>query len=494
MRLFTALLLFAALTATGNAQSTKKIGDFPEALTLDAADIFLLTVNPGGTPLSKHAKLSTLQTLLDGRTGTLAGKTISGSNNTFSNIPYSALTGAPVAGTDYLAPNGNGSSLTGLTKAQVGLGNVDNTSDADKPISAATQDAMDDKADAAALTSHTGNTSNPHNVTKSQVGLGNVDNTSDANKPISTATQTALDAKTARVTTTVDNTITRFDGTSGGQQGSALIIEDAAITPQGFVRITPDDGTTANMGIVLGRKGTGPALVVGAAPDGTTTGGNARGDGAVDLGVLHTAADHAATGQYSFRAPMGEVCNALGAVAILGAARWNYAVSIGRQCNANQQYTYTAGYQSAATNYGQSTHASGQFSAQGDAQRTQWTARKVTTNNTPTDVALDGNTTYFVIPIGNVIFGTARIVGTKADGTALSTFERQFRAKRVGSTSSLVGSVTTIGADHEDNASTDVAITVNDSDETIRITVTGIASETWRWVVGFEGVQMAAGT
>jgi hypothetical protein len=32
-------------------------------------------------------------------------------------------------------------------------------------------------------------------IDKSEVGLGNVDNTSDANKPISTATQAALDAK-----------------------------------------------------------------------------------------------------------------------------------------------------------------------------------------------------------------------------------------------------------------------------------------------------------
>ena len=36
---------------------------------------------------------------------------------------------------------------------------------------------------------------NPHNVTKSDVGLSNCDNTSDANKPISSATQTALDNK-----------------------------------------------------------------------------------------------------------------------------------------------------------------------------------------------------------------------------------------------------------------------------------------------------------
>ena len=42
---------------------------------------------------------------------------------------------------------------------------------------------------------HLSNTNNPHSVTKSQVGLGNVDNTSDLNKPISTATQTALDGK-----------------------------------------------------------------------------------------------------------------------------------------------------------------------------------------------------------------------------------------------------------------------------------------------------------
>lgn len=53
----------------------------------------------------------------------------------------------------------------------------------------------------ATLTSHTGNTSNPHSVTKAQVGLGNVDNTSDASKPVSTATQTALDLKANAATT-----------------------------------------------------------------------------------------------------------------------------------------------------------------------------------------------------------------------------------------------------------------------------------------------------
>lgn len=80
-----------------------------------------------------------------------------------------------------------------VTKAQVGLGNVDNTSDADKPVSTATQAAIGLVQDY--LDAHEANHSNPHQVTKAQVGLGNADNTADLDKPISTAVQTALDGK-----------------------------------------------------------------------------------------------------------------------------------------------------------------------------------------------------------------------------------------------------------------------------------------------------------
>lgn len=45
------------------------------------------------------------------------------------------------------------------------------------------------------LSKHTSDYENPHHVTKAQVGLDNVDNTSDINKPISTATQNALNLK-----------------------------------------------------------------------------------------------------------------------------------------------------------------------------------------------------------------------------------------------------------------------------------------------------------
>ena len=48
-------------------------------------------------------------------------------------------------------------------------------------------------------------------VTKGDVGLGNVDNTSDANKPVSTATQTALDGKLATSLKGVANGLAELD-------------------------------------------------------------------------------------------------------------------------------------------------------------------------------------------------------------------------------------------------------------------------------------------
>jgi hypothetical protein len=109
----------------------------------------------------------------------------------------SATTAESAAAAGIASHTSNTSNPHAVTKTQVGLGSVDNTSDINKPVSTAQQAALDAVATTAAgnLAAHTGNTTNPHAVTKTQVGLSNVDNTSDANKPISTATQTALNLK-----------------------------------------------------------------------------------------------------------------------------------------------------------------------------------------------------------------------------------------------------------------------------------------------------------
>lgn len=87
-----------------------------------------------------------------------------------------------------------------LTKTDVGLENVDNTSDLNKPISIATQEALDDKVDKTITVNGQPLSANV-NITKTNIGLGNVDNTSDLNKPISIDTQSALDTKVDKSTT-----------------------------------------------------------------------------------------------------------------------------------------------------------------------------------------------------------------------------------------------------------------------------------------------------
>ena len=100
-----------------------------------------------------------------------------------SNVDNTSDANKPVSTATQTALNGKANTVHTHTKSEVGLANVDNTSDLLKPISTATQSALNSKA----------NTSHTH--TKSEVGLSNVDNTSDLTKPISTATQTALNSK-----------------------------------------------------------------------------------------------------------------------------------------------------------------------------------------------------------------------------------------------------------------------------------------------------------
>ena len=71
----------------------------------------------------------------------------------------------------------NKSNPHGVTRDQLGLGNVNNTSDADKPVSTAQATAIADAKAAGTnaqtnLTTHMQNMSNPHGVTRDQLGLG----------------------------------------------------------------------------------------------------------------------------------------------------------------------------------------------------------------------------------------------------------------------------------------------------------------------------------
>lgn len=89
-------------------------------------------------------------------------------------------------------------SSVNLTSTDIGLGNVDNTRDLDKPISTRVSAALNEKVDKSIKVN---NKSLAQDVVieKSDIGLGRVDNTGDMEKPVSNAVQQALDDKVSKV-------------------------------------------------------------------------------------------------------------------------------------------------------------------------------------------------------------------------------------------------------------------------------------------------------
>ncbi len=146
--------------------------------------------------------------------------------------------------------------VAGITKAMVELGSADNTPDLSKPISTATQEALDTKVSTATFSTTMATKANMADVelkanatdvalkaplesptftgtvsgiTKAMVGLSNVENTADLAKPISTATQEALDTKvsTATFSTTVatkENTANKSTATDLGANETSDIL------------------------------------------------------------------------------------------------------------------------------------------------------------------------------------------------------------------------------------------------------------------------------
>lgn len=242
----------------GNSESSYRVGN----VNITKAHIGLSNVD-NTSDANKPISTAT-QTALDGKVDKETGKSLT--SNDFTDALLSKLngieSGAQVNTVKGVKGNSESTYRTGnvnLTKANIGLGNVDNTSDANKPISTATQTALDNKVDKVTgkglsandftdallsklngiesgaqvntVTGVKGNSESTYrtgniNITKAHIGLGNVDNTSDANKPISTATQTALDAKVDKVTgmglSTNDFTTAEKNKLSGIESGAQV--------------------------------------------------------------------------------------------------------------------------------------------------------------------------------------------------------------------------------------------------------------------------------
>jgi len=439
-------------------------------------------------------------------------------------------------------------------------------------------------------------------VGRSTAGTGVMEQLTPVGITVSAGNITGIGGTTG----TVDNAVPRADGTGGYTvQGSDIVIDDATTSTQNNVAITNQHSGQTNSSLVLTPKGTG-ALIAGPKPDGTATGGNARGANAVDFQTSRTAATQVASGANSaivagtnntaacirgFVGAGSSNNNAIGSsnnhannAILVGSSNsinsfygvTNSAIVAGSSNNifttlsasagsdnailagngnalnlgsysaiiAGQLHTSTAaggimgaGYQNSNKNFytalmsgvqnevdgyagfigagygnkigaqsaailggeyalanrwSMQAHAAGRFSADGDAQRARFVLRCKTTTNAAVEMALNGSTTYLGIPSGKVIACTINISGVKSDGSAVAHYVRQYAVKNVGGTSSEVYAPVTIGTDNA--AGTTIALSANNTDDTLRIAVTGIAAETWRWVASVDAVEIAYGT
>ena len=107
--------------------------------------------------------------------------------------------------------------------------NFKENDDGSVTISASGDVSSEDTVARETIDNHKLDKNNPHNVTAEQVGLNNVDNTADLDKPISTAVQTALDNKANIKHTHKKSDITDFPNSLPADGGNADTVNNHTV-------------------------------------------------------------------------------------------------------------------------------------------------------------------------------------------------------------------------------------------------------------------------
>lgn len=341
---------------------------------------------------------------------------------------------------------------------------------------------------------------------------------------------------------TTDNALTRADGTGGTTaQGSGVTLDDSAnllatnwtvasgiFSGRTFARL---GSVGTNLALILSPTGTG--FIASQVPDGTTAGGNLRGNNAIDFSYSRDVATRVASGAGSFNggtsstasgassfAWCGQATNGL-TFAMFGTATGNWSVSIGQATSSTANgslaagegaqatgdysaalcYSNAAGTHSVATGnrslaslYGQFAHASGRFAVNGDCQRAFLVARRQTTDATASSLFLDGTSSRIIVSANSS--GRARIVIVARRATATEesiTFERVVCWHRGVAANTTTIDVQTIGTDRGRTGGAwgagpawTIAINADTTNGGIDIVVTGAVGVTIRWIASID--------
>ncbi len=271
---------------------------------------------------------------------------------------------------------------------------------------------------------------------------------------------------------TASNTGTNADWTAFGSGGSL---------PSGSNgQILKTDGATPFFSSIIEMQGgshaTGTkAVVIGQGFS------DATGTSAIATGNVTTA-----SGDFSATFGDGGTADAYGSMAV------------GSSSYAHGQYSFAEGNAEAD---GVMSHAGGFAKADlrlkfawgdhfsggnvGDSQYSILQLSKTTTDATPVNLTISGGADLPLVRSGAAYGFKATIVAQKSDGSATLMLMRTGLIKNVSGTTSLVGSISTLGADINSTSWT-IAITADDTNDALQIQATGQTSTTIHWTCTLE--------
>lgn len=173
---------------------------------LDAIGVRVTAIEPAGSAVALRAgaNLSDLASVATARTNLgvppttrtiIAGTGLTGGGDLSLDrtltVAYGTTIGTATQGNDVRLSDARTPTLHAATHVAAG---ADPVTLAESQVTNLVSD-LAAKASSATVSAHLADVANPHATTKAQVGLGSVDNTADVAKPVSTAQQTALNLK-----------------------------------------------------------------------------------------------------------------------------------------------------------------------------------------------------------------------------------------------------------------------------------------------------------
>lgn len=315
------------------------------------------------------------------------------------------------------------------------------------------------------------------------------------------ATRSTIGAGTGTIggsTGSTDNAVLRADGTGGATaQDSSFVIADlATASPNNTVNHASLQaiGPTTNVSASVVPKGNGAFIL--SVPNGASSGGNARGASAVDLQLSRTDATHVASGSSSFVVGIRNVASGARSM-VFGSQNTGSGDDSfvgGANNTASSAYaTVAGGFFNEATQLGSSVlggiqaradrrcmraFAANAFATAGDCQGGEFVLQCTTTTNSAVEMLISNNT-RLTIPTGKTCQFLLFVTGVRNGGADVAAYVRLVRIKNIGGTTSLVGSVATIGTDEA--TGTSISVTADNTNDSLNVSVTGVLSQTWRW-------------